>query len=89
MRSIKVDNKLDGTAENAGEERPLAQPVDAALVWRKSTFCADGTCVEVAEDGDAVLMRDSKDLGRGHLRFDRAAWRDFTDAITNGEFRPR
>jgi hypothetical protein len=46
-------------------------------VFRKSTFSANGACVEMADDGDAVLVRDSKDPSGPVLRFTRtevAAW---------------
>jgi len=54
--------------------------------WKKSSFCADGTCVEVAWDGDEVLMRDSKNLDQPPLRFKQATWVEFTGRITKGEF---
>jgi hypothetical protein len=30
------------------------------LTWRRAAGCASGDCIEVAIDGDAVLVRDSK-----------------------------
>jgi len=30
------------------------------LNWTRSTYCADGACVEVAKSDQQVLMRDSK-----------------------------
>lgn len=28
--------------------------------WQRSSFCADGNCVEVLRSGDLVMIRDSK-----------------------------
>jgi hypothetical protein len=58
----------------------------ATTQWRRSSYCADGACVEIAEHGDDVLMRDSKHPEQPFLRFDRTTWRDFIDAVANGEF---
>lgn len=47
--------------------------------WRKACH-ANNTCVEVAEDGRTVLVRDGKDPDGPVLRFDRARWRRFAKA---------
>ena len=45
------------------------------LPWRKSTRSAsNGNCVEVADFGSAVYVRDSKDPQGPILAFDRVAW---------------
>jgi hypothetical protein len=52
--------------------------------WRKSSFSGSngGDCVEAASRDDAVLVRDSKQQGRGQIhRFVAADWRVFTDAL--------
>ncbi|MFC9975752.1 DUF397 domain-containing protein [Spirillospora sp. NPDC127200] len=44
------------------------------LVWRKSSRSAEGTdaqCVEVADLGGAIGMRDSRDPEGPHLTLDR------------------
>jgi hypothetical protein len=56
-------------------------------LWRRSTRCADTACVEIAEDGDRILMRDSKDISRPYLSFDRVAWAHFIAEIGSGRFR--
>jgi hypothetical protein len=56
------------------------------MKWRRSTFCADGNCVEVAEDGDRVLMRDSKDTSQPFLGFDRDVFAMFIADVENGRF---
>ena len=47
--------------------------------WRKSTFSGGGgsNCVEVADAGQAVVVRDSKDALGPVLVFGQHAWRQF------------
>lgn len=65
----------------------MAEAIRDSKDWRRSTFCEAGACVEVAQDGDLVLMRDSKDTSRPFLGFDRATWADFIAEIENGSLR--
>ena len=61
------------------------------LGWRKSSFSANGgaSCVEVADHDGMILVRDTKDHGRGPVqRFTRAEWRAFVAGVRNGEFDP-
>jgi hypothetical protein len=54
-----------------------------AAVWRKSSRCAHGDCVEVgALQAAAVAVRDSTDHGIGpSLAFAPAAWRSFVAEV--------
>lgn len=55
--------------------------------WYKSSYCADASCVEVAELGtEAVALRDSKRPEQPFLRFSRADWADFVNGIKAGRF---
>jgi hypothetical protein len=56
-------------------------------VYRRSSRCSTGGCVEVAPlpDGGAVV-RDTKDRAREPLTFDRKEWADFILGVKNGEF---
>lgn len=58
------------------------------LVWAKSSYSADSAnCVEVAHDGDRVLVRDSKHPAWGRqLEFTLAEWAAFTAGVKVGEF---
>ncbi|MFD7550384.1 DUF397 domain-containing protein [Streptomyces sp. NPDC059578] len=50
------------------------------LVWFKSSHSdsSNGSeCVEVAVAPGSVLVRDSKNVGGGHLGFDSEAWAHF------------
>jgi len=64
------------------------QEPDATKTWRRSTFCANDTCVEIAvsEDGDRILMRDAKDVSQPSLGFDRVAWARFVTEVQNGRY---
>ena len=53
--------------------------------WRKSNYCSDSACVEVAAVGDEVLMRDSKDPEGPVLRFTRREWKAFIDSVGRGQ----
>jgi hypothetical protein len=51
--------------------------------WRKSTYsdASGGSCVELASDDAAVLVRDTTDRNGGTLNFSVAAWREFADSL--------
>jgi Domain of unknown function (DUF397) len=54
------------------------------LRWRKASYSGNGggSCVEVADHGRRVLVRDTKDHGQGPvLRFSPDAWRRFADRV--------
>lgn len=53
------------------------------LTWYS---CNNGNCVQVAPDGDTVLIRDSKDTQGPVLSFTRTEWERFRDAIKAGRF---
>jgi hypothetical protein len=58
---------------------------DLAAAWKRSSFCADSTCVEVAfVDGD-VLFRDGKNVDLPPLRFTLTQWDEFCAALTADE----
>jgi hypothetical protein len=58
------------------------------MTWRKSSFCSDSACVEVAFDGDFVAVRDGKDRSLDALRFTRTEWEAFVRGVKADEFRP-
>jgi hypothetical protein len=54
--------------------------------WRKSNYSVNSSqCVELADLGSAILMRDSKNPGEGHLAFGRAELAAFVEAAKAGE----
>jgi Domain of unknown function (DUF397) len=52
------------------------------LDWRKSSYSGgEGNCVEVADNGNRVLVRDTKNRGGTVLRFTPDVWRRFADRV--------
>ena len=56
------------------------------LQWRRSRRCASNGCVEAAESGQLVLVRDSKNPGIAPFVFTRAEWEVFVAGVRDGEF---
>ncbi|MET8956560.1 DUF397 domain-containing protein [Streptomyces sp. NPDC004129] len=54
-------------------------------LWRKSSYSMGngGNCVEVADFGRFVQVRDSKDPDGAVLRFDREQWQLFVPPLGN------
>ena len=51
--------------------------------WRKSSFSGGGgsNCVEVADAGQAIAVRDSKDMQGSVLVLGQHAWRQFAAKV--------
>ncbi len=60
--------------------------VSPELEWRRSTFCADNACVEVAATADQVLLRDSKNPHQPPVAFHREEWAAFLAHLTAGRY---
>jgi hypothetical protein len=58
----------------------------SAPAWRRSTRCDSGACVEVANAGEHVFMRDSKNPAAPALAFSRHGWTMFLAGLKAGEF---
>jgi hypothetical protein len=56
------------------------------VAYVRSSFCACNGCVEVAQNGTEVLVRDSKDPDGHPLRFTAAEWEAFLHGAKAGEF---
>ena len=58
------------------------------LQWRKAkaTSSSGGACVELADTGTGILMRNSNRLGEGTLPFTRKELACFIDGCKAGEF---
>ncbi len=63
----------------------MTKPSDH-LQWRRSSRCGTNTCVEIAADGEAVLVRDSKNPESPPLRFTQQEWTAFLAGARAGEF---
>ncbi len=60
--------------------------LQVSAMWRRSTRCDSGACVEVAFENRTVAMRDSKNLDGPVLAFTEQAWATFLAGIRTGEF---
>jgi hypothetical protein len=50
--------------------------------WRKSSYSGgEGNCVEVADSGNRVLMRDTQDRTGPVIKVSLAAWRRFAEQV--------
>jgi hypothetical protein len=58
------------------------------LHWRKSSFSGNGgaNCVEVADDGENIYVRNSKNPGAAVTAFTQSEWRAFISGAKNREF---
>lgn len=55
--------------------------------WRKSSYSAGGNnCVELADAGATILLRDSKHPEQGHFTFTKAEITTFIRRAKTGEF---
>ena len=54
-------------------------------VWRKSSFSANGDCLELMSDAGGVWLRDSKDQSGVVLRLSRSQWATVVLAIKAGK----
>ena len=54
--------------------------------WRKSTFSEAGNCVEIACEGQVVLVRDSKDCAGPVPEIPASKWRTFVGRVKAGGF---
>lgn len=57
-----------------------------SLDWRKSSHSNSVGCLELAANGDSVLVRDSKDRGGPELSFSLLEWHQFVAGARRGEF---
>jgi hypothetical protein len=56
------------------------------LRWRRARQCSGGNCVEIAHDGDHVLLRDSKNPQSSTMVFTGDEWAAFTAGVREGDF---
>ena len=62
-------------------------PHALGLVWRKARrSTGNGACVEVADTGHVVAVRDSKNPQGAILTYTTAEWRSFLDDAKRGTF---
>lgn len=62
------------------DERP------ALPAFRTASFCAAGECVEIAQQDDRIILRDSTQPHGSLLRYGFGEWRNFVSGIKTGKF---
>lgn len=66
---------------------PDTQLMSPKAVFKKSSLCTQGACVEVALLSDnLVTLRDSKSTNGPTLTFSSEEWRAFVGGVKNNEF---
>jgi hypothetical protein len=55
-------------------------------LFRRSTFSAEGNCVEVGRRDDHVVVRHSRHREQGYLVFSQSEWTAFVLGVKHGEF---
>lgn len=55
--------------------------------WRRSSFCSNGACVEIAHEEEVVLVRNSQAPERV-MEISESEWAAFINAVRTGEFTP-
>ena len=64
----------------------MALPISPSPEWRKSTRSSgNGNCVEFADLGELIAVRDTKDRSGPVLQFTTAGWRTFIAGLKRGE----
>lgn len=69
----------------------MSAAAEPSPLFRRSSFCGDGGCVEVAAPTlDEFIIRDAKDHrpDAPALRFNRTEWVAFLSGVEAGEFAP-
>jgi Domain of unknown function (DUF397) len=82
---VVYGNVLPMTVDAATDSSP-AHPTTAAAAWRSSSYCANGSCVEVSIGGEHVGIRDNKDLAAGELWLTPAEFHAFIAAVRGDVF---
>jgi hypothetical protein len=59
---------------------------DSRLAWRRSSRCNTATCVEVADAGVSVMIRDTKDLNGPTIAIMQSDWNSFLAGVRGGRF---
>ena len=75
-----------GALKSINEKRVPMSDSATMTEWQKSSFCADGYCVEVAKVDGEIAMRDGKKPEQPWLFFTMPEWDAFITGVSAGEF---
>jgi hypothetical protein len=73
-RTIDVRLSLAQQARGGVPLTMTNEEPDRGRVWRRSSYCEGGACVEVAVDRDDVMIRNSEDPDGARLVVARSRW---------------
>ncbi len=83
MPSMKPTVSKGGIVDH--REKNAVNLVSAGdISWRRSRHCDGGACVEVAELGKMIALRESKDPDGPVITFGSDEWRTFVARIKSG-----
>ena len=63
-----------------------ANKLPVSPIFRKSSFCASGECLEVGQRDGLIILRDSTRPRGIVLHYDAAIWRSFIRDVKAGEY---
>jgi hypothetical protein len=64
----------------------LESSLAGGLAWRRSSQCNAGNCVEVAAQGDVIMVRSSADPEGVSVTFSCDTWREWISRVKEGVF---
>jgi len=65
---------------------PGATELPISSIFRKSSLCASGECLEVGQRDGLIILRDSTRPRGTLLHYDAGIWRSFIRDVKAGEF---
>jgi hypothetical protein len=66
--------------------QPYGPMLTQQLAWRRASFCANGECVELAEQDGTIIMRNSAHPAGPALHYTAEEFGSFVRGIKAGEF---
>jgi hypothetical protein len=80
--SARRQRRTEGNIKmrTAGAARP------EGLSWQISSYCNNGSCVQVSQDGGAIFLGDSKDPEGPTLSYTLPGWKILIADIKSGRF---
>jgi predicted secreted Zn-dependent protease len=57
-----------------------------SLIWHTALNCDGGTCVQVAADQNAILIRNSRQPDGPLVEYTPEEWHEFVSGIKKGDF---
>jgi hypothetical protein len=81
VSAVQETGRPGGVGDGMNRRNLARSGIDGGVRWHRSSSCYDGNCVEVAVDGDAVLLRDSKHPDEGEISVNLREWAAFLEIV--------